>query len=168
MLSALLPLHIDPEDNFNQKNVQSIIMVLEISRYLSLTMTQWTNRAKSSPQTRWKRVKKAVPFFFSSCAWQAPAVYACSHWSQQLGRYIHNIYCPDTTLGVLHLLEHGKNRNLCGKKVAQRKEGSKNPYKYPNAAHAHACWAGIQSNCFRVIRVLIKHLNMGEGHQHPR
>lgn len=56
--------------------------------------------------------EKGSAFFFPSCAWQAPAVYTCSHWSQQLGRYIHNIYCPDTTLEVLHLLEHGRNKEF--------------------------------------------------------
>lgn len=106
-----------------------------------------------------------IPFLlcFARHCCDTPACSAPSPWE---GTHVTSIAQTPPGECHIHCSVEGTT-NSCSKKAAQRKEGSRNPYKYPNAASAHAHWAGIQSNCFGVIRVLIKHLSMGEEHQHP-
>jgi len=96
-------------------------------------------------------------FIFQLCPLCATAVCyppACTCPSSWLGAYTTSIAQTPPWECHIHCNTEGTT-NSGSKKVAQRKEGSRNPYKYPNAASAHTCWARIQSDCAGVIRTIL-------------
>ena len=64
-------------------------------------------------QNRWKEAKEANIYFSTMpLVCHCCVLPSCLYLPQQLVRYIHNIHCSDTTLGVSHPLQHGRNNEF--------------------------------------------------------